>query len=60
MSEKNRDLLIKCFCEARKTQAYFTKCLDLELSSEDREFLLELIKDSASASNKVKEFCEKC
>lgn len=57
---KNREMLIKCFCEARKTQAYFTKCLDLESSDEERDFLLELVKESANTSKKIKEFCEKC
>jgi major intracellular serine protease len=56
---KNREMLLKCFCEARKTQAYFTKCLDEESSKEEREFILELVQESAKTSNKIKEFCEK-
>jgi len=57
---KNREMLLKCFCKARKTQAYFTKCLDEESSKEEREFILELVQESAKTSNKIKEFCEKC
>lgn len=58
MDSKNKEILIKCFCEARKTQAYFTKCLEEGSSDEEREFLLELIEDSARTSNKIRKFCK--
>lgn len=60
LSRKNREMLIKCFCEVRKTQAYFTKCLDEDSSDAEREFLLELIQESVNTSKKIKKFCEKC
>lgn len=58
MEIKNRDMLLKCYCEARKTQAFFTKCLDENSSEEEREFILELVKESAKTSRKIREFCE--
>ncbi len=57
MSKKNSEILTKCFCEARKTQSFFTKCLDLSLSNEDEDFLHELIIDSAIIANKIKGYC---
>lgn len=57
METLKRDMLLKCFCEARKTQAFFTKCLDENSSEEEREFLLELVKESARISNKIMEIC---
>lgn len=57
---ENREMLLKCFCEARKTQAYFTKCLDEQSTKEEKDFILELVKESAKTSNKIREFCEKC
>ncbi|TYR78892.1 S8 family peptidase [Priestia megaterium] len=57
-ASKNKDMLLKCFCEARRTQAFFTKCLDENSSEEEREFILELIQNSASTSEKIKEFCQ--
>ncbi|MGE6377990.1 hypothetical protein [Peribacillus muralis] len=56
---KNREMLLKCFCEARKTQAYFTKCLNEESSKEEKDFILELVRESAKTSNEIKEFCKK-
>jgi major intracellular serine protease len=58
METRNREMLLKCFCEARKTQAFFTKCLDENSSNEEREFLLELVKESAKTSNKIMDFCK--
>jgi major intracellular serine protease len=58
METINREKLLKCFCEARKTQAFFTKCLDENSSIEEREFLLELVKGSARISNKIMEICK--
>jgi major intracellular serine protease len=58
METRNREMLLKCFCEARRTQAFFTKCLDENSSNEEREFLLELVKESAKTSNKIMKFCE--
>ncbi|ARP44625.1 Intracellular serine protease (plasmid) [Geobacillus thermodenitrificans] len=57
METINREKLLKCFCEARKTQAFFTKCLDENSSIEEREFLLELVKESAQISNKIMDIC---
>lgn len=57
---KNREMLLKCFCEARKTQAYFTKCLDEQSTKAEKDFILDLIKESAKTSNKIREFCKKC
>lgn len=58
LTDENRVMLMRCFCEARKTQAFFTKCLDSRSTEEEREFLFELIKDSANTSNKIIEFCQ--
>ncbi|MBA2871542.1 major intracellular serine protease [Anoxybacillus calidus] len=58
METRNREMLLKCFCEARRTQAFFTKCLDENSSNEEREFLLELVKESAKTSNKIMDFCK--
>lgn len=58
LERKNRDMLLKCFCEARRTQAFFTKCLDEHASEEERTFMIELIKKSAETSKKIKDFCE--
>lgn len=57
---ENREMLLKCFCEARRTQAYFTKCLDEKSTKEEKDFILELVRESAKTSNKIREFCEKC
>jgi major intracellular serine protease len=58
MKSENQYVLLKCFCEARKAQAYFTKCLDMNSSLEEREFILDLVKESAETSNKIRNFCE--
>lgn len=59
LGESNKFTIMKCFCEARKTQAFFTKCLDENSSEEEREFLTELVKESAATSKKIEEFCKK-
>lgn len=53
----SKELLIKCFCEARKTQAFLTRCLDENSTEHDREFLIGLIQEAAATSNKVKKMC---
>ncbi|KYD24274.1 hypothetical protein B4113_2479 [Geobacillus sp. B4113_201601] len=53
----NREMLLKCFCEARKTQAFFTKCLDENSTEEEKEFIAELVKEYAKTSNKILEYC---
>lgn len=54
----NRDLLMKCFCETRRSQAFFTKCLDETLPDQDKEFLQDIIIDLATTSKKIQEFCK--
>lgn len=49
--------LMQCFCEARKSQAFYTQCLDEVSSEEEKEFLLELIQEAAKTSNEIREFC---
>lgn len=56
---ENKEMLFKCFCQARKTQSYFTHCLDEKASKEERDFILDLIKESAESANKIREFCKK-
>ncbi|WP_042477593.1 S8 family peptidase [Bacillus ndiopicus] len=53
----NKELLIKCFGEVRKTQAFFTQCLNDYCSPEDKEFLISLIQESKSTTNKLKKLC---
>jgi len=53
----NQEMLLKCFCEARKTQAFFTKCLDENSTEEEKEFIAELVKEYAKTSKKILEFC---
>ena len=53
----NKELLLKCFCEARRTQAFFTSCLTEESTDEERKFILELVQNSTQTSNKIREFC---
>jgi major intracellular serine protease len=59
MDKSNKETMIKCFCEARKTQAFFTKCLNDNATDEEREFLMELVKESAATSKKILDFCKK-
>lgn len=53
----NQEMLLKCFCEARKTQAFFTKCLDENSTEEEKEFIAELVQEYAKTSKKILEFC---
>lgn len=59
MDKKDHNLVLKCFCENRKTQAFFTSCLQEYTSREEQEFLIDLIQEYASTSRKIKEFCKK-
>lgn len=54
-----KSLLLKCFCEARKTQAFYTQCLTEQSSEKEREFLISLIKESASTASYIKNMCER-
>lgn len=46
--------LIKCFCKARNTQAFITKCLDdSSLSENEREELFDIITKQVEVSNKL-------
>lgn len=49
--------LLHCFCDARKTQAYYTKCLDTVSTAEEKQFLLELVSEATKNSNRIKELC---
>ncbi|CAM3997763.1 hypothetical protein [Mesobacillus zeae] len=49
--------ILDCFCEARKTQAFYTRCLDADLTEEERDLILALIMESATVSNKISRFC---
>lgn len=50
--------LLKCFCKARETQAYFSKCLNIEgISEEEREILYDIVESTAKASNKLVKMC---
>lgn len=59
MDDHRRDILFKCFCEARRSQAFFTKCLEKEITEEEREFLFKLIEESAKTSCKILQSCIK-
>ncbi|MFY0521058.1 S8 family peptidase [Lysinibacillus sp. UGB7] len=50
----DKSLLFKCFCEARKSQAFFTQCLKENSSEYEREFLVSLIQESASTVRQIK------
>lgn len=51
--------MMKCFCEARRTQSYFTKCLNERATLEERELLIEIVQEYTKTSNKLRDFCEK-
>lgn len=53
----DKSLLLKCFCEVRKSQAFFTQCLDENSTENEREFLISLIQESASKANHIKNLC---
>jgi major intracellular serine protease len=50
--------MMKCFCEARRTQSYFTKCLNEQATLEERELLIEIVQEYTKTSNKLRDFCE--
>lgn len=54
----DKSLLLKCFCEARKSQAFYTQCLDEHTSESEREFLMYLIQESATAASYIKNMCK--
>lgn len=54
----DKSLLLKCFCEARKSQAFFTKCLNGNLKENERNFLISLIQESASTADNIKKLCQ--
>ena len=54
----DRSLLLKCYCEARKSQAFFTNCLNENTTESEREFLISLIQESAYTASYIKELCE--
>lgn len=45
--------LLQCLCEARRTQALYTKCLNEAVTEEEK-----LVKDVARTSNHIKKFFE--
>jgi len=51
-------LLLKCFCESRKTQSFFTSCLNENSTPNERDFIISLIQESAKTSNLIKNFCD--
>ncbi len=57
MSEGRKERLFQCFCEARKVQGFFSKCLDQNCTKEEKELFLDLVQDYTRASNKIKEYC---
>ncbi|ELK46803.1 hypothetical protein D479_09055 [Halobacillus sp. BAB-2008] len=54
----SRENLIKCFCEARKSQALYTKCLPKATTKEEKDLLMSLVETSAATSEKIREFCK--
>ncbi|MGE7692017.1 S8 family peptidase [Lysinibacillus sp. NPDC097214] len=54
----DKSLLLKCFCEARKTQAFFTQCLNEDSTEYERKFLISLIQESASTAMHIKNLCK--
>ncbi|GAA0464250.1 hypothetical protein GCM10008935_19990 [Alkalibacillus silvisoli] len=52
--------IFKCYCQARKAQAFYSKCLDQHDSSpEEKEIIYELIADAAKTSKKLRDYCSK-
>lgn len=51
----DKSLLLKCFCEARKSQAFFTQCLNEYSTENERELLISLIQDSVSTAKHIKD-----
>ncbi|QNK89842.1 S8 family peptidase [Sporosarcina sp. resist] len=54
----DKSLLIKCFCEVRKSQAFFTQCLNENSTENESEFLISLIQESASTAEHIKNLCK--
>lgn len=54
----DKTLLLECFCEARKSQAYFTKCLEKAQNKKERDFILSLIVEAAQTANYIKDYCD--
>ncbi|MGE7692080.1 S8 family peptidase [Lysinibacillus sp. NPDC097214] len=52
----DKSLLLKCLCEARKSQAFFTQCLNENLTENERKFLISLIQESASTAMDIKKY----
>lgn len=54
----NLENMITCYCKARETQAFFTRCLDSkELGENERELIYELIKNASQSSRMIKQYC---
>lgn len=51
-------LLLKCFCEARKSQALFTQSLNENSTENERKFLISLIQESAYTASHIKNLCK--
>ncbi|MFC9541353.1 S8 family peptidase [Lysinibacillus sp. NPDC056959] len=51
----DKSLLLKCFCEARKSQAFFTQCLNEYSTENERELLISLIQESVSTAKYIKD-----
>lgn len=55
MSTQN---IISYYCKSRETQAFYTRCLDLEgLSENERELIFELIEYASLLSRIIKQSC---
>jgi len=55
----NIDCLLKCFCQARKTQTFFLKNLETEqLNTDEKKLLSEIVMDAQNISNKIQDFCK--
>ena len=55
---QDKSLLLKCFCETRKSQAFFTKCLKECSTENERELLISLIQESVSTAERIKDLCQ--
>lgn len=54
----NSENLISYYCKARETQAFYTRCLDLEgLSENERELIVKLIEYAILSSRLIKQSC---
>ncbi len=54
---KSNENLIKCYCESRKAQTFFTNCLNNAHSLEEKELIYELISQAVESSNKIRNYC---